>query len=188
MEEADRLRNRFAVALRDQEIQQRENLNQALSQSDARLETVKAALLLAEKKAADSCCRALQLESNLEDALKKIHSLEVENRFLRDGKARVEQEKMISMATAHFTSYVTLVIRTVHFNRQKALKQLRFIHNQANMDEDALRESICLLKSQLQDATARAEKCQTDLELSKEEQIRLLNQNKALETRVCLVY
>lgn len=47
-----------------------------------------------------------------------------------------------------------------------------------------MRESIFLLKSQLQDALTRAEKGQTELESSKEEQIRLLNRVKFLETKV----
>ncbi|VDN98730.1 unnamed protein product [Rodentolepis nana] len=169
LEEIELLKSRFAEDLRNQEIQQRENLNRALNQCDERLETIKATLILAEKKAADSSARALHAESKLEDAMKRLYSLEMENKRLRDEKNRLEEEKKMSLLTANFTS-------------RKALKRLAIIQEQADMDEGAMRESIALLKSQLQDTLLRAEKCQTELELSKEEQIRLLNRVKSLET------
>ncbi|VUZ48891.1 unnamed protein product [Hymenolepis diminuta] len=170
LEEIEILKSRFAEALRDQEIQQRENLNRALNQSDTRLETIKATLILAEKNAADSNVRAFYAESKLEEVMRQLNSSEVENRLLRDEINRLEEEKKISLVAANFTS-------------QKALRRLTFIQEQANMDENEMRESIVLLKSQLQDALTRAEKGQTELESSKEEQIRLLNRIKSLETK-----
>nr|CDS29356.1 hypothetical protein HmN_000869100 [Hymenolepis microstoma] len=104
LEEIELLKSRFAEALRDQEIQQQENLSRALSQSDERLETIKATLILAEKKAADSSARALHAESKLEDAMKKLYNFEMENKRIRDEKNRLEEEKKISVVTANFTS------------------------------------------------------------------------------------
>lgn len=111
LEEIELLKSRFAEALRDQEIQQRENLNRTLNQSDARLETIKATLILAEKKAADSNVRAFHAESKVEEVMKKLFSFEMENRLLRDEINRLEEEKKISLVTANFTSYVKKINR-----------------------------------------------------------------------------
>lgn len=65
------------------------------------------------------------------------------------------------------------------------LKKLTHFQEQANLDEDAMRDSISLLRSQLREALERAEKSQTELILANEAHVRLLSQSNALEQRVC---
>lgn len=98
------MRSSFAVALRNHEIQQRAALNHALNQSDARLDAIKATLLLAEKNAAESSAKALHSESQLAEAAKKLHALEVENKQLRDENILLSEEKRIALVTANFQS------------------------------------------------------------------------------------
>lgn len=64
------------------------------------------------------------------------------------------------------------------------MKRLTHFQEQANLDEDVMRDSISMLKSQLQDALTKAEKFQTDLVSSNEEQIRLLSRTNTLEVKV----
>ncbi|KAM7535657.1 hypothetical protein Aperf_G00000093109 [Anoplocephala perfoliata] len=171
LEEVEVLKSHFAEALRDHEVQQQGALNHALNQSDARLEAIRASLLLAEKNAAESNAKALHSESQLADSAKRLHAIEVENKYLRDENIRLIEEKKVALMTANFQS-------------QKTLKRLTHFQEQVNIDEDEMRDSISMLKSQLQDALKKAEKSQTDLVSSNEEQIRLLTRANALEIKL----
>ncbi|KAL5962825.1 Laminin subunit beta-1 [Taenia solium] len=171
VEEMESLKIRFSDALRDHELQQREALCNTLNQSDTRLEVIRASLLLAEKKAAEASARAFHADSQLADLTKRFQAMEIENKCLREENTKLTEELKKSLATANMQS-------------EKVLKKLTHFQEQANLDEDAMRDSISLLRLQLREALERAEKSQTELILANEAQVRLLSRSNALEQRL----
>nr|CDS19811.1 hypothetical protein EgrG_000197500 [Echinococcus granulosus] len=171
VEEMESLKTRFADALRDHELQQRAALSNTLNKSDTRLEVIKASLLLAEKKTAEASARASHVEAQLTDLTNRLQASEAENKCLREENRRLIEESKKSLASANIQS-------------ERALKKLTHFQEQANLDEDAMRNSISMLRSQLHEALERAEKSQTELILANEAQVRLLSRSNALEQRL----
>ncbi|VDM21952.1 unnamed protein product [Hydatigera taeniaeformis] len=170
-EEMESLKIRFSEALRDHESQQRAALHNTLHQSDTRLEVIRANLLMAEKKGAEASARASHAEAELIELTKRFRAMEAENKSLREEKTRLTEELKKSLAKADIQS-------------ENVLKKLTHFQEQSNLDEEAMRDSISLLRSQLREALERAERSQTELMLANEAQVRLLSQSNALEQRL----
>ncbi|KAL5108800.1 hypothetical protein TcWFU_003988 [Taenia crassiceps] len=171
VEEVESLKTRFSDALRHHELQQKEALCNTLNQSDTRLEVIRASLLLAEKRAAEASARVSHAEDQLTDLTKRFQATDAENKCLREENTRLTEELKKSLAKASIQS-------------EEVMKKLTHFQEQANLDEDAMRDSINLLRSQLREALERAEKSQTELILANEAQVRFLSRNSALEQRL----
>uniref|UniRef100_A0A5K3EU67 HMMR_C domain-containing protein n=1 Tax=Mesocestoides corti TaxID=53468 RepID=A0A5K3EU67_MESCO len=171
LEEAELAKVRFTEALRDHEAKQREVLKKALNQSDTRLEVIKAALLLAEKNAAEASAKIDHLEEKLAEITMKLHKVEEENKVLKGVNAKLEEESKERVAAASLKS-------------NQALNKLAHFQEQASIDEDELKATIQLLKSQLRDALERAEKAETAALIANEAQVRLLSQTTSLEQKL----
>ena len=102
------LKTDFEEALHDHKCQQRENINQALNESEKRFEIIKAALLSAEKNAAEASAKASFAEEKLTESTKKVQMLEAENKQLRADNTRLIEESTKSLTSAHIESYVCL--------------------------------------------------------------------------------